>query len=100
MNARMFFLGVLFLLACDNATDNPADSSGVSVVMGKCGNGIAKQASKTGVLHFASRDSLSLAFRASLNCAAEYAFASRMIDASTLSLTAEDVGDIRARCMC
>lgn len=100
MKIQILFVFLALLMACNNGTDSSTNTPGLTVVSGPCAKVLAKSAAKQGILTYAEKDSIGFIFNATLNCGATYAYHSALIDSRTLSLSAEDVGDTRARCVC
>ncbi len=100
MKIQILFVFLALLMACNNGTDSSTNTAGLTVVSGPCAKILAKSSAKQGVLIYAEKDSIGFIFNASLNCGATYAYHSFLIDGHTLSLSAVDVGDSRARCDC
>lgn len=100
----LFIITVAAVFACDQASDAPANSPGLSVALGECMNHGAAKASAdsvlTGRIHFQSRDSIQVALLVVLNCQATYAFEVAYRAPDTLAFEARDVGDSRSKCVC
>lgn len=91
-------------IACEKATDVPANSSGLRVTVGSCdGKVLAKgsvDSTLLGTVHFQSRDSLSVTLPVVLLCVATYEFSAAYLAPDTLAFEAKDVGETRSRCGC
>ena len=100
MNNKILAACFAILAGCNNLTDAQHNSPGLSVVAGSCANSLTKVTSNSAKLTYATKDSIGFVFNVTLNCDAKYVYRSTLIGRSTIDFSVEDIGDIRAKCVC
>ena len=103
---RLIGLGAIFLvLGCESSTQDPGNSKGLDVTIGKCQSAALLQkvhvdSMLKAKLIFAAKDSISFSLTMDLLCEADYSFSVSLISADTLLFAATDVGNDRSKCDC